>query len=226
MLVGSLEGGVESAQHFPVVLLQCDQLATPLHFDVQVHYIQHRLVIFVDEHYCPLACLLVGSLQDVAQSQTVGCGVGCVAHVICLFPFAQIHVQHLVQVARVGIVSLSEVDSEHRVGFPFRLQLVDVQPLEELFLAQVIVLQCGDEQALPEASWATKEIDTSFVCEGEYLSGLVNIHISALANFVELLYSYGIFHSECRFTLSFHMQIYSFSFDCGAGGVENVVGRG
>ena len=65
----------------------------------------------------------------------------------------------LLQGSRLGEVVPVEVDVEHRMLRPFRLQLFHGQPLEQVFLSLEIAFEGGHQQALAETAGTAEEID-------------------------------------------------------------------
>ena len=56
--VRSLEDRIETLQHIPVAVLQ---------LRIRIQYIQNRLVVLINEHYRPTACLLVGGTEYITE---------------------------------------------------------------------------------------------------------------------------------------------------------------
>ena len=99
----------------------------------------------------------------------------------------------------IAVRTRTKVKMEHRIDFPFLLQLFHGKSLKKVFPSQVITLQRGDKNAFSETSWSSQKINASLMSERIYQRRLIYIDISTLTELLKILYSYRIFHIVCLF---------------------------
>ena len=130
-------------------------------------------------------------MAPVGLRQDVGKATANIIELFCppvhLFPCADDAFKNLVQLARSGKIRAVEVDMEHRIFRPLRLQPFHRQSLEQIPLSLEIAFQGGDQQAFPKAARTAQNV---------YLDQrrLVDINVTILYQLVETLDSYRIFH--------------------------------
>src|SRR5574344_1449353 len=110
------------------------------------------------------------------------------------FPHLQMFVKFCGQGLQPIIVAGVQVEMQNGVLGPFLFQILDGETLEEFALAAEIGIHRGDEQTLAEASRTTEEVITSRISQFVNKFGLIHIHVSVIMDFLEVLYSNGIFH--------------------------------
>ena len=91
---------------------------------------------------------------------------------------------------------------QDRILHPVLLQFRHSQPLKELFLSKEICFQGADEQTFPESARPGKKIVISFLYHFVHQRGLVNIHATVIAEFLEILYSYRIKHITSQMSVT------------------------
>ena len=85
------------------------------------------------------------------------------------------------------------------VGRPVGLQLLDFQPLKQLFFALEVSVQSAEQQALAEPPGTAEEVIPARCGEPVHKLGLVNIKVAVLYQALEALYSYRVL---------FHIQLF------------------
>ena len=94
----------------------------------------------------------------------------------------------------IGEIAVCKREMKHRILKPVFFKFINGKSLEQIFLSQEIVLQCGYEQALPESPRATQKINLTSLDKLVNQVCLVNIYVSVLDNLLKSLYSYWVSH--------------------------------
>ena len=137
-------------------------------------------------------------MAPVGLRQDVGKATANIIELFCppvhLFPCADDAFKNLVQLARSGKIRAVEVDMEHRIFRPLRLQPFHRQSLEQIPLSLEIAFQGGDQQAFPKAARTAQKVYLAVLDQIVDQRRLVDINVTILYQLVETLDSYRIFH--------------------------------
>ena len=147
--------------------------------------LQHGFVILIHEDNYALSRLLTGSLNDAGKTQ----GEGSLGRsgAIQTFPIGQIIIQDFLQALQIVILLYVEVQVQYGVRYPILFQLFHGQSVEQLLLSLEVGFQRGDEQALAKTARTTQKIITASLHHFMHQGRLINVEITVLTNFLEIL---------------------------------------
>ena len=184
IVVHRLEHGEECLQRITIGIMQ----------RFVVDSTQKRLVILVHQHNHLTACLLVSAADDSLEAQ-LRIHLGRTG-AINPFPLGKLVVQEVIQICHFVILANIQVQVEHGIRLPLRLQLLDGQSLEQIFLSLEVRLQSRDRQRLAETAWAAEEVTIHVTGHLVNKGCLVYVNITICAQLLEALYSYGVLHHD------------------------------
>ena len=179
MGVAGLDGRVEAAQVVPV---------GPGHVGL-IQGVQDRLVVFVNQHDNGPASLPVQRPDQVAEASRRGVVTG--ADTGCFLLVFQLCHHILVQIPRLAGAPSAKVEPHDGIPYGPVPVLVDVQPLEQGFVALEELLAGVEEQALAEAPRPGEEVMLAPVNQPANVHGLVDVVAVLLADLAEGLNAYG-----------------------------------
>ena len=194
--IGILEHAVETFQHIAVVFFELDAVPFAVG-DVQaaVEHVEQGLVILVNQHHDPAPrgamCRLEHRAEALAERLSLRASVP---------PLALCHIvlQHLVEHMGLCKVFTAEREVEHGMLVPLLFQRFNGQAPEQFLVAQKIVFQRGEKEALAEAARTAQEIDSAVGREVVNQCRLVHVHVAVLTQPVEALYADGVFHDAAN----------------------------
>ena len=105
----------------------------------------------------------------------------------------QIIMQNLIQTLRSIILLDVQIQMQNRISDPVLFQLLHRQTFKQLLLTLKVSFQGRDEQALSETSRTAQEVVTSGLYHLVHPGRFINIEITVLTDFLEILDSDGIY---------------------------------
>ena len=198
--VGTLQHTVESLQRATVLI----------HKRFIQKRLKQRFVIFIYQHDNLLAGKFVRSFYHVCKT-LFGTAVTTLCSVF-LLPLLQMLVEHGKQIGCRLILPGVQVQMKHGIFHPFRLQLLNGKPTEQIFPSLKIGFESGKKQTLAETARTAQEIRHRSRSELINHLCLIHIKITILTQFLKSL------HTNRQFTHHIHpisffrssMQIYVF----------------
>ena len=177
--VGELHGRIQAAQK---VAVGAGDLG-------RVEPVEDRLVVLVHEDRHALAGTLVELLDQVPEAE--GRIVVAGGYLRFVLHDAQLRRHFRPHVFGRLVLAAAEVEANDRMACRPVPVLVDVQPLEERFVALEQLLAGVEEQALAEAPGPRQEVVLALVEQPPDVRGLVDVVAVLLADLAEGLDAYG-----------------------------------
>ena len=197
--IGRLENSVKTPQNVTMHILKRTTLTVYHHAVTCIQDIQYGFIILVNQNHGPATCLQISLLQHISESCSGVIIIWTTA--IGGLPSENQSLDFGFQGIRLCEVRTIEVYMEYRISVPLLFQPVNGQSAEQLFPAQKIVLQGGDQQAFPETSRTAQEIDLSLRDKTIDKVGLVHVHVTVLYNLLKTLYANRVLHNVLSYMM-------------------------
>lgn len=162
--------------------------------------LEQGLVVFVNQDHDSLAGLFVSTPDDAFKTGRERSLRRILA--VTFFPKREVAGKHLLQRLLIGVFFGIQVEVQHGILLPFRLQFLDGQPFEQLLPSLEVGFEGGNEQALAEAARAAQEIGSRG--RGDLINQrrLIHVHIALLPDFPKGLYA------DRQFPKLFHIFLF------------------